>query len=177
MEIDGQNPFRAQSYNDHFVIAATNFWVIQFMDCIGQCSGDHPASISRRGFHEWRVSNFFRWTRITIDYINYLSEDGKIILYDTRAPWGTSQTQSTLQLESEVTGLSFHPTMDHIFATSDHQGEVCLRDTRMAFGPLRQRHRVGKVRKVRSPSNSQNVDLSNMSRCKVRNPTVWEIST
>jgi len=31
--------------------------------------------------------------------------------------------------------VRFHPTMEHVFATSDGQGRVCLRDTRMTFGP------------------------------------------
>jgi WD repeat-containing protein 22 len=77
-----------------------------------------------------------------------LSEDGKVIMYDSRAPWGGTQTRSRLQLLTEVTGVAFHPTMDHIFATSDSHGELCLRDVRMAFGPRSQRHKDGKVRKV-----------------------------
>ncbi|KAI9464962.1 WD40 repeat-like protein [Lactarius psammicola] len=37
----------------------------------------------------------------------------------------------------------FHPRMEHLFATSDVRGNVRLRDTRMAFGPLRQRTKDG----------------------------------
>ncbi|CDO77143.1 hypothetical protein BN946_scf184657.g18 [Trametes cinnabarina] len=37
--------------------------------------------------------------------------------------------------------------MTQLFATSDTQGAVCLRDVRMAFGPLSQRHRHGVVHK------------------------------
>ncbi|KAJ7643764.1 WD40 repeat-like protein [Roridomyces roridus] len=71
------------------------------------------------------------------------SEDGRIILHDTRLP----RPQNTLQLASEVTGLQFHPDagMAHLFATSDNKGRVCLRDTRMAFGPAIQRAGGGGV--------------------------------
>ena len=30
--------------------------------------------------------------------------------------------------------MQYHPTMEHIFVTSDARGRVCLRDARMAFG-------------------------------------------
>ena len=30
--------------------------------------------------------------------------------------------------------MQYHPTMEHIFVTSDAKGRVCLRDARMAFG-------------------------------------------
>ena len=37
-------------------------------------------------------------------------------------------------MNSESTGVQYHPTMEHIFVTSDAKGRVCLRDARMAFG-------------------------------------------
>lgn len=41
--------------------------------------------------------------------------------------------------------------MEHIFATSDSHGQVCLRDTRMAFGPLSSRSNEGIVQIVSVP--------------------------
>lgn len=41
--------------------------------------------------------------------------------------------------------------MEHIFATSDSHGQVCLRDTRMAFGPLSSRSNEGIVQNVGVP--------------------------
>jgi WD repeat-containing protein 22 len=41
--------------------------------------------------------------------------------------------------------------MEHIFATSDSHGQVCLRDTRMAFGPLSSRSNEGIVQNVGIP--------------------------
>ncbi|KZV66865.1 WD40 repeat-like protein [Peniophora sp. CONT] len=69
-------------------------------------------------------------------------EDGRVILYDSRADF--SRAQATLQLMSEVTCVQYNPRMDHVFVTSDAAGKVCLRDARMAFGPssLRSQHGV-----------------------------------
>lgn len=61
-----------------------------------------------------------------------------------------SQAQGTLQHTTEITGVRFHPRMEHIFATSDNKGKVCLRDMRMAFGPLHQRSQEGVVLQVSS---------------------------
>ncbi|TFK70950.1 WD40 repeat-like protein [Pluteus cervinus] len=84
------------------------------------------------------------------------SENGGILYHDLRVGRRSSRAQDTLQLSSEVTSLQFHPTMDHIFATSESVGRVCLRDTRMAFGPLTQRTRQGVVQtyntKITKPS-------------------------
>lgn len=59
-----------------------------------------------------------------------------------------TRAQGTLQLEAEVTGVRMHPVMEHIFATSDHRGRLCLRDNRMAFGSRTQRAGSGTVLQV-----------------------------
>ncbi|KAJ6611391.1 WD40-repeat-containing domain protein, partial [Mycena sp. CBHHK59/15] len=69
------------------------------------------------------------------------SEDGRILLHDGRS---AVRAQDTIQLAGEVTGVQFHPVMEHIFATSDSK-RVCLRDLRMAFGPRTQRTQDGVV--------------------------------
>lgn len=61
-----------------------------------------------------------------------------------------TQAQATLQQATELTGVRFHPQMEHIFVTSDNKGKVCLRDMRMAFGSLRQRSCEGVVLQVSS---------------------------
>ncbi|PCH40298.1 WD40 repeat-like protein, partial [Wolfiporia cocos MD-104 SS10] len=73
------------------------------------------------------------------------SGDGRIILHDYRAGSSLSAAQGTLQEQAEFSGVRYHPTMPHIFATSNVLGEICLRDTRMAFGPLSQRKQNGIV--------------------------------
>ncbi|KAF7299756.1 WD40 repeat-like protein [Mycena chlorophos] len=78
--------------------------------------------------------------------LNNQSEDGRIIQHDRRAASGSRpRAQDVLQLNAEVNGVEFHPSMGHIFATCDSRGAVCLRDTRMAFGPLKQRTKEGVV--------------------------------
>jgi hypothetical protein len=59
-----------------------------------------------------------------------------------------THAQATLQQAAEFSGALFHPRMEHLFATSDVRGNIRLRDTRMAFGPLRQRTKDGVVLKV-----------------------------
>jgi WD repeat-containing protein 22 len=44
--------------------------------------------------------------------------------------------------------VQYHPTMEHIFVTGDRRGNVCLRDTRMAFGSKTQRKKDGVALKV-----------------------------
>jgi len=53
--------------------------------------------------------------------------------------------------------------MEHIFATSDSHGQVCLRDTRMAFGPLSSRSNEGIVQ-------NYNTKLSKRSLSYLSNP-------
>ena len=59
-----------------------------------------------------------------------------------------TRAQATLQQAAEFSGAFFHPRMEHLFATGDVRGNVRLRDTRMAFGPLHQRTKDGVVLKV-----------------------------
>ncbi|KAI9058253.1 WD40 repeat-like protein [Trametes sanguinea] len=75
------------------------------------------------------------------------SEDGRIILHDMRAESRRSRAQGTIQQIAPFSCVQYHPTMSQLFATSDTQGLVCLRDMRMAFGPLSQRHHKGVVHK------------------------------
>ncbi|KAF7796301.1 hypothetical protein EIP86_007478 [Pleurotus ostreatoroseus] len=70
------------------------------------------------------------------------SDDGKILLHDARA--GHTR-QAALQHGAEVTSAQFHPAVPHVFATADARGGVCLRDTRMAFGPEAGRRTGGVV--------------------------------
>ena len=46
-----------------------------------------------------------------------------------------------LQNDCEFTGVQWNPRMDNLFATSDNQGRVCLRDTRTSFGSALNRTR------------------------------------
>ncbi|CAK5270523.1 unnamed protein product [Mycena citricolor] len=71
-----------------------------------------------------------------------LRPDGKILIHDGRA---RIRAQDTLQIDAEVTSVQFHPMMEHIFLSSDSRGRVCLRDTRMAFGPSSSRTKEGVV--------------------------------
>lgn len=75
------------------------------------------------------------------------SDDGRIILHDMRDPQQPLMTtaQRTMQLKTENTDVKFHPLMEHIFATSDARTGLKLRDTRMAFGPARNRCNSGEV--------------------------------
>ncbi|KAF9013305.1 WD40 repeat-like protein [Cyathus striatus] len=74
------------------------------------------------------------------------SEDGSVRRYDCRVRRSRcSRAQDTIQINSEVTDVKHHPTMDNIFATSDNRGNVYLRDERMAFGPLQKRSNQGIV--------------------------------
>ncbi|KAG2101108.1 WD40 repeat-like protein [Suillus discolor] len=73
-------------------------------------------------------------------------EDGKLVLHDSRAGGRMSAAQGTLQHTAAFTGAQHHPVMEHVFATCDVHGHVCLRDTRMTFGPLSRRSNGGIVR-------------------------------
>ena len=41
--------------------------------------------------------------------------------------------------------MQYHPTMEHIFVTSDAKGRVCLRDARMTFGCAGKKSNAGIV--------------------------------
>ncbi|KAI0763562.1 WD40 repeat-like protein [Trametes elegans] len=75
------------------------------------------------------------------------SEDGRIILHDMRADNQRTPAQGIFQQIAPFSCVQYHPTMTQLFATSDTQGVVCLRDVRMAFGPLSQRRCKGIVQK------------------------------
>ncbi|KAG2001800.1 hypothetical protein CC2G_004929 [Coprinopsis cinerea AmutBmut pab1-1] len=62
------------------------------------------------------------------------SEDGCIYRYDARDVNTRRTRENTLELNASASGALYHPTMAHIFLTSDSRGRVCLRDERMAFG-------------------------------------------
>ncbi|KAF7314675.1 WD40 repeat-like protein [Mycena kentingensis (nom. inval.)] len=84
--------------------------------------------------------------RVQDDIFLTVSEDGRIVHHDERAtPSASPRAQDTIQLETEVNGVEFHPTTDHLFVTCDSKGAVCLRDMRMAFGPRAQRSQLGVV--------------------------------
>ncbi|KAG0703749.1 WD40 repeat-like protein [Suillus ampliporus] len=90
-------------------------------------------------------------------------EDGKLVLHDGRAGLKMSAAQGTLRHTSEFTGVQYHPVMEHVFATCDVRGSVCLRDARMAFGPLLRRSNQGIVRVY-------NTKLSRKSASLLSNP-------
>ncbi|KZT64278.1 WD40 repeat-like protein [Daedalea quercina L-15889] len=66
---------------------------------------------------------------------------------DSRTVTGPDTIHLLHKHDAEFTSVQFHPEMFHIFVTSDNRGEVCLRDTRMAFGPNSRRRNKGIVRK------------------------------
>ncbi|KAI0345939.1 WD40 repeat-like protein [Trametopsis cervina] len=76
------------------------------------------------------------------------SEDGRIVMHDSRSDQRMSRAQSTVQKATEFTGCQFHPEAPGIFLTSEANGQVCLRDTRMAFGPLNSRSNDGIVQQA-----------------------------
>ena len=69
-----------------------------------------------------------------------------------------TRAQGILQQAAEFSGAFFHPRAEHLFATSDVRGNVRLRDTRMAFGPLRQRTNDGIVLKVTRGKPQPNIN-------------------
>jgi WD repeat-containing protein 22 len=89
------------------------------------------------------------FNRVTMSrHTDRSSDDGRIVLHDSRAETSRTRAQSSLQLSAEVTGVQSHPRIEHMFATSDSYGGVYLRDARMAFGPLKQRTNEGVVQTV-----------------------------
>jgi hypothetical protein len=115
--------------------------------------GQHPcpfsASHERRALDELQVA-IKELVIVLADLMDFSSEDGRIVLRDTRADHRWSYAQGILQHTAEFTSARWHPTMEHIFLTSDSRGAIHLRDTRMAFGPLKNRSKQGIVRTVSS---------------------------
>ncbi|EJD41239.1 hypothetical protein AURDEDRAFT_169627 [Auricularia subglabra TFB-10046 SS5] len=58
------------------------------------------------------------------------SEDGTVVLYDSRAASGVAGTVST---NAEFSGCQYHPHLHDLFLTTDSRGRCFLRDARMAF--------------------------------------------
>lgn len=56
-----------------------------------------------------------------------------------------SAQDGIIQANSEMTGVQYHPMMEHIFVTSDAKGRVYLRDARMAFGSAGKKSNAGAV--------------------------------
>lgn len=69
------------------------------------------------------------------------SEDGRIVLRDGRVEARRPTAQATLYNNCEFTGVRWNPCMENLFATSDNQGRVHLRDTRTSFGAALNRTR------------------------------------
>ncbi|KAF5343245.1 hypothetical protein D9758_013413 [Tetrapyrgos nigripes] len=76
------------------------------------------------------------------------SESGRILRHDLRVNSAIPnhvKASDTIQLSSEVTGVRYHPTMEHLFVTSENLGRVCLRDARLGFGKRSERRDQGVV--------------------------------
>jgi len=82
------------------------------------------------------------------------SEDGTVRYFDERQRRRGAMAQDIIQTENEVTGVQYHPTIEHLFATSDGAGRVMLRDSRMAFGSLVNRTKGGVVQRVSTSAAS-----------------------
>lgn len=76
------------------------------------------------------------------------SEDGTVRYFDERQRRRGMTVHDVIQTENEVTGVQYHPTIEHLFATSDGAGRLMLRDSRMAFGPFVNRTDGGVVQRV-----------------------------
>ncbi|KAF4617596.1 hypothetical protein D9613_005957 [Agrocybe pediades] len=61
------------------------------------------------------------------------SEDGTIRRYDGRENTRVPRAQNVIQTSNEITDVKYHPTMEHLFLSSNGAGEVNLFDDRMAF--------------------------------------------
>ena len=87
------------------------------------------------------------YSRSTI-YIRFLTVQAfhtymrdRLIAPLTRVETTRLSAQMILQHDCEFTGVRWNPRMDNLFATSDNQGRVCLRDTRTSFGSTSNRTR------------------------------------
>ena len=92
--------------------------------------------VAKRVSHDCKVR--YRLVLIGVEGVTlktpFGSEDGKIVLRDSRVETGRVSAQMTLQNDCEFTGVRWNPGIDNLFATSDSQGRVYLRDTRTSFG-------------------------------------------
>ena len=100
-------------------------------------------SMAKRVGHDCKV----RYGLLSVEMKNatlkmpFESEDGKIVLRDSRVEARRPSAQMTLQNDCEFTGVRWNPRMDSLFATSDNHGRVYLRDTRTSFGSALNRTR------------------------------------
>ena len=113
---------------------------------IGHSSCCFLPSKSGWSLPEWKVVSYL-WLEPLVGWYCFPSEDGSIIRHDTR-DCHPSLAQNNLRVRSEVTGVQYHPNIGHVFLTSEQKGAVCLRDERMAFGPLSWRSQEGVVQVV-----------------------------
>lgn len=113
---------------------------------------------------------------VVIRQVNLFSDDGRILLHDGREVNTMTRAQCTLQNSCEFTDVKYHPFSDQLFATSDGRGQVCLRDARMAFGPLVSRTREGVVRVV-SHGSSYHSERSLNCHSTIRNCLSGESAT
>lgn len=97
--------------------------------------------------------------------LNPSSDSGRIITHDLRVNSSNNpitRAADIIQLATEVTSTKFHPTIEHLFITADAKGNVCLRDTRMAFGPRKSRTNNGIVRSFCTTLAKRNIrNMSN----------------
>lgn len=77
-----------------------------------------------------------------------ISEDGTVLLHDSRTNSSSSRASGRLDNSSEFTDVQYHPQTANLFATSDSRGDVCLRDVRMAFASGENTESAGVVLKV-----------------------------
>ncbi|TDL22196.1 WD40 repeat-like protein [Rickenella mellea] len=61
------------------------------------------------------------------------SEDGTVLLHDTRAQESSTRACGKISNSSEFTDVQYHPQLESLFVTADNRGHVRLRDSRMAF--------------------------------------------
>ncbi|KAF8903180.1 WD40-repeat-containing domain protein [Gymnopilus junonius] len=93
-----------------------------------------------------------------------VSEDGTVRRYDGRQAMG-----EMLQTCSEVSGVQYHPTLEHFFVTSDDHGSVVLRDVRMAFGSQTRGNNQGIVQRY-------NTKLSKRSASRLSSPEASSVT-
>jgi len=120
---------------------------------------DHSDTIRDLTCHPWQN-----------ELVMTASEDGKIILRDSRVEIRRSNAQTTFQNDCEFTGVRWNPQMDKLFATSDNHGTVCLRDTRTSFGSALDRTRQPLEQFVTSLSKPSHTALA----CPETSSIAWD---
>ncbi|PPR07786.1 hypothetical protein CVT26_014971 [Gymnopilus dilepis] len=91
-----------------------------------------------------------------------VSEDGTIRRYDGREPRRASAMGDVIQTTNELTGVQYHPILEHLFVGSNTIGDVVLRDSRMAFGSQTKRTGEGIVLRYKTRITKKSIShLSN----------------